>query len=51
MATRIGPTRGTRIRHLRALAVFGAVVALLTIGTASGERQDRSAGRQGHPVV
>ncbi|HEY7971217.1 MAG TPA: hypothetical protein VID95_14565, partial [Candidatus Limnocylindrales bacterium] len=35
MTTRIGSTRGTRIRHLRALAVFGAVFALLTLGTAS----------------
>jgi predicted esterase len=35
MATRIGLTRGTRMRHLRALAVGGAVFALLTLGTAS----------------
>ena len=35
MATRTGWTQGPRMRHLRALAVCGAVFALLTLGTAS----------------
>ena len=35
MATRSGLTQGPRMRHLRALAVCGAVFALLSLGTAS----------------